>query len=62
MNRGKFLKPWQVTDKIIEWGDVFFLIQIFNLLPMTQTQEDNNRRVSKWIQTMNGYEGVHVYE
>ena len=35
MNRGKFLKPWQVTDKIIEW--IFFQFT-FNLLRMTQTQ------------------------
>ena len=49
MNRGKFLKPWQVTDKIIE--STFFQFT-FNLLWMTQTQEIINRRVSKiheWI-------------
>ena len=49
MNRGKFLKPWQVTDKIIE--SIFFQFT-FNLLWMTQTQEIINHRVSKiheWI-------------
>ena len=49
MNRGKFLKPWQVTDKIIE--STFFQFT-FNLLWMTQTQEIINCRVSKiheWI-------------
>ena len=52
MNRGKFLKPWQVTDKIIE--SIFFQFT-FNLLPMTQTQEIINCRVSKFT---NGYEGM----
>ena len=49
INRGKFLKPWQVTDKIIE--SIFFQFT-FNLLQMTQTQEIINRRVlkiHKWI-------------
>ena len=49
MNRGKFLKERQVTDKIIEW--IFFQFT-FNLLRMTQTQEIINHRVSKihqWI-------------
>ena len=36
MSEGKFPKPWQVTDKIIEW---FFLQFIFYILWMTQTQE-----------------------
>ena len=35
MSEGKFLKPWQVTDKIIEW--IFFQFT-FNLLQMTQTK------------------------
>ena len=46
---GKFLKEWQVTDKIIEW--IFFQFT-FNLLQMTQTQEIITLRVSKihkWI-------------
>ena len=45
----KFLKPWQVTDKIIEW---IFMQFIFILWQMTQTQEIINRRGSKiheWI-------------
>ena len=52
MNGGKFLKEWQVIDKIIEW---FFFQFTFNLLQMTQTQEIINRRVYKF---MNGYEGM----
>ena len=46
---GKFLKPWQVTDKIIEW---IFMQFTFNLLQMTQTQEIITHRVStihEWI-------------
>ena len=31
---GKFLKEWQVTDKIIKW---IFMQFIFNILQMTQT-------------------------
>ena len=49
MNRGKFIKEWQVTDKIIEW--IFFQLT-FNLLWMTQTQEIINHRISKiheWV-------------
>ena len=49
MNRGKFIKEWQVTDKIIEW--IFFQLT-FNLLQMTQTQEIINHRGSKiheWV-------------
>ena len=49
MSRGKFPKPWQVTDKIIEW---LFLQFIFYILWMTQTQEIITHRVSKihkWI-------------
>ena len=52
MNRGKFLKPWQVTDKIIEW--IFFQFT-FNLLQMTQTQEIINVGFPKFT---NGYEGM----
>ena len=36
MRGGKFLKEWQVWDKIIGW--IFFQFT-FNLLWMTQTQE-----------------------
>ena len=49
MSWGRFLKEWQVTDKIIEW--IFFQFT-FNLLWMTQTQEIITHRVSKvyeWI-------------
>ena len=49
MSGGKFLKEWQVTDKIIEW--IFYQFT-FNLLQMTQTQEIINHMVSKihkWI-------------
>ena len=44
MNGGKFLKEWQVTDKIIE--SMFFQFT-FNLLQMTLTQEIITCRVSK---------------
>ena len=49
LSGGKFLKEWQVTDKIIEWIVFQFT---FNLSWMTQTQEIINCRVSKihkWI-------------
>ena len=36
MSRGKFLKPWQVTDKIIEW---IFMQVTFNILQVTLTQK-----------------------
>ena len=35
MSRGNFLKPWQVTDKIIEW---IFSQFTFNILQVTLTQ------------------------
>ena len=41
---GKFLKEWQVTDKIIE---LFFFQFTFNFLQMTQTQEIITCRVLK---------------
>ena len=49
MSEGKFPKPWQVTDKIIEW---FILQFISYILWMTQTQEKITCRVlkiHKWI-------------
>ena len=49
MHGGKFLKEWQVTDKVIEW---IFSQFTFNLLKMTQTQEIIIHRVLKiheWI-------------
>ena len=39
MSRGKFLKAWQVTDKIIEW---IFIQLTFNILWVTLTQKNNN--------------------
>ena len=49
MSGEKFLKEWQVTDKIIEWIVFQFT---FNLLQMIQSQEIITFRVSKiqkWI-------------
>ena len=40
----KFLKPWQVTDKIIEW---IFSQFTFNILWVTLTQKIITHRVSK---------------
>ena len=45
----KFLKPWQVTDKIIEW---IFSQFTFNILWVTLTEKIITDRVSKiheWI-------------
>ena len=39
MSRGKFLKPWQVTDKIIEW--IFYTIHIQHL--MSDSNSKNNK-------------------
>ena len=50
MSRGKFFKPWQVADKIIEW---IFSQFTFNTLWVTLTQNIITRRLSKiheWIQ------------
>ena len=44
MSRGKFLKPWQVTDKIIEW---IFSQFTFNILWVTLTQKIITHRLSK---------------
>ena len=52
MSEGKFSKPWQVTDKIIEW---FILQFISYILWMTQTQEKITCRVlkiHKWYEGM----------
>ena len=49
MSEGKFIKPWQVTDKIIEW---IFMQFTFNILWVTVIQKIITRRVSKihkWI-------------
>ena len=50
MSGGKFLKPWQVTDNIIEW--IFFQFT-FDPLWMTQTHEIITCKVSNKL--MNGY-------
>ena len=55
INGAKFLKEWQVRDKIIGW--IFFQFT-FNLLWMTQTQEIINYRLSKIYKWMWGI----VYE
>ena len=50
MSRGKFIKPWQVTDKIIEW---IFMEVIINILWVILTQKIITRRVlkiDKWFQ------------
>ena len=39
MSEGKFIKPWQVTDKIIE---CIFMHFKFNILQVTLTQKNNN--------------------
>ena len=39
MSRGKFLKAWQVTDKIIEW---IFMQVTFNFLQVHSNSENNN--------------------
>ena len=49
MSVGKFLKPWQMTAKIIEW---IFMQFTFNILWVTLTQKIITHRVSKiheWI-------------
>ena len=55
MSEGKFLKEWQVRDRIIGW--IIFQIT-FNLLQMTQTQEIKPHRVLQNL--MNGYEGMCI--
>ena len=52
MSKGKFPKPWQVTDKIIEW---FILQFISYILWMTQTQEIITH--AGFQKFTNGYEG-----
>ena len=44
MSGGKFIKPWQVTDKIIEW---IFMQGIINILRVTLTQKIITHRVLK---------------
>ena len=52
MSGGKFLKPSQVTDKIID-----FFQFTFNLLQITQTQKVITHRVSKIYEWM--WRGVY---
>ena len=50
MSGGKFIKPWQVTDKIIEW---IFMQVIINILWVILTEKIITRRVlkiDKWFQ------------
>ena len=49
MSGEKFIKPWQVMDKIIEW---IFMQVIINILWVTLTQKIITHRVlkiHKWI-------------
>ena len=55
MSRGKFLKPWQVKDKIIEW---IFSQFTFNILWVTLTQKIITHRVLK----IHKWFWVDVYE
>ena len=40
MSRGKFLKPWQVTDNIIEW--IFFPIHIQHFMSDSNSENNNS--------------------
>ena len=40
MSQGKFLKPWQVTDNIIEW---IFMQVTFNFLQVTNSKNNNSQ-------------------
>ena len=44
MSGGKFIKPWQVMDNIIEW---IFMQFTFNILWVTLTQKIITHRVLK---------------
>ena len=52
MSGTKFLKEWQVRDKIIEW--IFYQFT-FNLFQMTQTQKIS---IVGFQKITNGYEGM----
>ena len=39
MSERKFLKPWQVTDKIIEW---FFTIHIWHFMNDSNSRNNNS--------------------
>ena len=58
MSGVKFIKPWQVTDKIIEW---IFMQFTLNILWVTLTQKIITRRVLK-ISHIDGREFVWVRE
>ena len=52
MSGGKFIKPWQVRDKIIEWIWMQFW---FNILWLTLTEKvitHNVLKIHKWIDMM----------
>ena len=50
MNREMFLKPWQVTDKIIEW---IFSQFIVNILQVTNSKNNNSQAViNLWMDVM----------
>ena len=49
---GKFIKPWQVMDNIIEW---IFMQFTFNILWVTLTQKIITCRLQKFT---NGYEWI----
>ena len=57
MSGGKFLKPWQVMDNIIEW---IFMQFTFNILQVTLTQ----KIITSWgfEKFTNGYEGICMSE
>ena len=54
MSWGKFLKPWQVRDKIIEW---IFSQFTFKILWVTLTQKIITHRISKFTK---GFEGMCI--
>ena len=60
MSRGKFIKPWQVTDKIIER---IFMQVIINILWVALTQKIITCRVLKIDKWFRGdvYEWGKVY-
>ena len=49
MGGGKFLKPWQVTDKIIEW--IFFPIHIQHFMSDSNSENNNSQgfEIHEWI-------------
>ena len=51
MSRGKFLKPWQVTDKIIEW---IFIQFTFNILWVTLTPKKTTQGFKNSLMDIRG--------